>query len=314
MFLQFVCFFCKELTTSYDLQLALYRGVPQELWYLSDDSKYFNIFIDSENDYPFQSYSCQARPHANTLIDLRKVTTFNRYNYPYSECTVLEDNTLVVALEDRTLFDRVIQTGFAYSRQACLDVCEQTLMSQSACGCVAYDSSFSNYIFPSYPAANITLCDFYTSETNLACLSQFQVHVNASVFDYCMQRCPLECVDSFFEIHVSTQTDNSYMDTLRNYVKNFDFENDIPNGTDFDEYVYDNVIVVKLTCAALSHLQIEEEPKMTSEELLGELGGLFHIFMGMSLLSFVEIAECFALIVYFMFKSTPRRMDIVKID
>ena len=55
---------------------------------------------------------------------------------------------------------------------------------------------------------------------------------------------------------------------------------------------------------------------MTSEDLLGELGGLFHIFMGMSLMSFVEIVECFVLIFYFLLiaKSTSRRMDIVNSD
>ena len=279
------------MTSSYNLQLVLYGGDGVS----KGSNSFFNIFIDSEDDYPFQSYYCEARPNANTLIDLRHVTTFNRYHYPYSECTVLEDNTLVVALEDRTIFDRVLQIGFAYSRQACFDVCEQTLMSQSGCGCVAYFDFLDSYdTYPSYPAANKTLCDFYDFG-HKDCLSQFKVNRNASVFDYCMQRCPLECVESLFKIHLSTQTDSSYMDKLINYVKDFDF--DIPNdGTSFEEYVYDNVIVVTLTSPILSHLQIEEEPKMTSEDLLGELGGLIHIFLGLSLMSFVELVECLAMV------------------
>ena len=42
----------------------------------------------------------------------------------------------------------------------------------------------------------------------------------------------------------------------------------------------------------LAYTHIEEEAKMTAEDLLGILGGHLHLFLGMSMLSFVELGEC----------------------
>ena len=39
----------------------------------------------------------------------------------------------------------------------------------------------------------------------------------------------------------------------------------------------------------LSVTQIEEQPKMRLDTLIGTIGGHLHLFLGMSLLSFVEI-------------------------
>ena len=41
----------------------------------------------------------------------------------------------------------------------------------------------------------------------------------------------------------------------------------------------------------LSYLMIEEKAKISAEDLLGKLGGHLHLFLGMSLLSFVEVVE-----------------------
>ena len=62
---------------------------------------------------------------------------------------------------------------------------------------------------------------------------------------------------------------------------------------------------------SLSYVEIEEEPKMSAEDLLGLLGGHLHLFLGMSLLSFVELFE-FAIL--FLFASvtsgTTRRIKV----
>ena len=52
-----------------------------------------------------------------------------------------EDNTLVVPLVDRSIFDRVVKTGYAYSRNVCFMVCEQLITTQR-CGCNSYTLSY----------------------------------------------------------------------------------------------------------------------------------------------------------------------------
>ena len=59
---------------------------------------------------------------------------YHQYEYPYSECGVLEDNSLVINLADRSIFDKVIATNSSYTRQTCLAFCTQMLTARR-CGC-----------------------------------------------------------------------------------------------------------------------------------------------------------------------------------
>ena len=75
---------------------------------------------------------------------------------------------------------------------------------------------------------------------------------------------------------------------------NFDFARDMPNGTDLDQFIYDNVAVIDIEYYSPEYTAISESPKMDWRDLIGELGGHVHLFLGMSLLSFVEVIELFA--------------------
>ena len=76
-------------------------------------------------------------------------------------------------------------------------------------------------------------------------------------------------------------------------MRNFDFARDIPYYLDPDQFIYENVIVVDIEYYSSEYTEINEEPKMNWEDLFAELGGHLHIFIGMSLLSFVEVVELF---------------------
>ena len=47
-----------------------------------------------------------------------------------------------------------------------------------------------------------------------------------------------------------------------------------------------------------SYIKVSEEPKMSGEDLFGEIGGHLHLFLGMSLMSFIEIVELVALLAW----------------
>ena len=54
-----------------------------------------------------------------------------------------------------------------------------------------------------------------------------------------------------------------------------------------------DVVEVAVFYDSLNIAVMDESPKISSEELLGAIGGHLHLFLGMSLLSFVELLELF---------------------
>ena len=63
------------------------------------------------------------------------------------------------------------------------------------------------------------------------------------------------------------------------------------NQTDFTKNLASNVIKLSVYLDTVDVTEIQEKERMSWRDLLGSLGGYFHLFLGMSLISFVEIVE-----------------------
>ena len=62
------------------------------------------------------------------------------------------------------------------------------------------------------------------------------------------------------------------------------------NQSEFSSARTQNLVRLVFYLDSLSYTNVDEEPKMTVDTLIGTIGGHLHLFLGMSLLSFVEIA------------------------
>ena len=265
----------EDKQTQFKLHLVLYAGIPPEI--LLDQNIGFLVFVDKPYDMPTQSPSLSVTPGLAAHIALRR-TAYHAYPWPYSECTVLDDNSLVVDLTDRSLFDKVVNTYARYSRRACLLVCSQ-VVTVERCGC--------NSLYIDYQEAGFDECDYA-----LECVYEAtQVNSTWDFFkDVCWPRCPLECSQT--RIDWTSSYYQYPLDYFAPYASKFNFSRNIPNGSDMAQYVYDNVVELTVTYDAGSfYPSYEEEPTMNGEELLGVIGGHLHLFLGMSLMSFVEIGE-----------------------
>ena len=67
------------------------------------------------------------------------------------------------------------------------------------------------------------------------------------------------------------------------------------NQTDFKHNLAQSVLKLTIRYDSLSYKETVEEPRITWAGLVGELGGYLHIFLGMSLISFIEIFELIGL-------------------
>ena len=117
------------------------------------------------------------------------------------------------------------------------------------------------------------------------------------ITENCLTKCPLECTQRLMSPSIITYTFPSspayvtYVQSLASLTSRFSTQKDFKSLSNYLVQItvhYDN----------LAFVQVEEEEKMTMEDMVGILGGHLHLFLGMSLLSFVELIECAILFVY----------------
>ena len=69
------------------------------------------------------------------------------------------------------------------------------------------------------------------------------------------------------------------------------------NQTDFESNLAQSVIRLTIRYDSLAYKETVEEPRMSWKSLLGKLGGDLHIFLGISLISFIDMFELIGLFV-----------------
>ena len=93
----------------------------------------------------------------------------------------------------------------------------------------------------------------------------------------CLPKCPLECYDR--SLQPATVTSYTF-----------------PQENSF-RTLYQSNTEISVSYDSLSYTQVEEEPKITLEDVIAMIGGHLHVFLGMSLLSFVELFELIAIVI-----------------
>ena len=116
-------------------------------------------------------------------------------------------------------------------------------------------------------------------------------HVGDFVDTHCMPLCPLECSLYRYDLHKSLDRypSDSYVEhTLRT---NPILRTHFANHTDFKLNLAQNVVKFTVKFDSLAYLEARESKQTSWFGLLAELGGHFHLFVGMSLLSVIELFE-----------------------
>ena len=249
----------------------------------------FLVIIQNATDNPNKPTPSGmfATPGTGLSIDVKRYS-YNQYTYPYSDCTVSEDNELSGGepLSDSSLFEQtVLYSNFSYSRAVCLFACAQYYIVRQ-CNCTMGSLGFTG------DGQNMCL-----SADKYACAFTFY----SSVFlggDFvklkCLPKCPLEC-------HTSV---------LRPTLTNYDMRLLSRNASTTSAYdnvnlknVTENLVEFSVFYDSLSYTVVEETPKMTFEKLVGSIGGHLHVFLGMSLMSFLELFDLVASLFYFTCKN-----------
>ena len=235
--------------------------------------KGFYMFISNSSDYMFGTDRSPIllTPKLRTRLSISR-HFYRQAEWPYSTCSVLEDNSLAVDLEDRSIFDEVLATNASYTQNTCLSFCTQVMITRR-CGCK------SNRI-----GYNVTGYNYCGITDELGCAASV-MNLLSDINKECLPKCPLECSKMKFDMsYVSNSWEATSFITFWFY-----------------QYVTDtilaaNTLSIEIMYNDLAYVETIEEPKMNGKDLLATIGGHMHLFLGMSLFSFVELLELFYLV------------------
>ena len=277
----------KVFSSNDELSLEFYVGLPNEItsfypnkgmlvWIYDFSSNYIRL-----HDNPFLiTAGFDATVRASPFV----YKQFNQWPYVYSDCTVGEDNTLLKPLVDTNIFDYLRVKNIKYTQESCINVCFQQVLAEK-CGCIDF---WLNVTIPGYD---------YCLDEKANCSHDFYFKVfvlKSFVSKNCIDNCPAECVTrgNHFELSYQKYPQLAYAKTLKS--------NDLliskyANQTDFRHNLDKSVQKVSIRYDSLSYKETIEEPQKSWTSFIGELGGYLHIFLGMSLISFIDIFEFFGL-------------------
>lgn len=261
------------------------------------DSKYHNMYqerykgilimIGDQWTFPIEEAGV-LNPVQHMQIKLSK-TVIESIEAPYGNCVNLANiNT--------TLSREMNQQGYGYSRENCLVFCKQQQVIERL-GC--YDMRFPE-IFDAKP------CD-----TKLL----FQ-EIKTIKFDYlkCYNDCPFECQSIAYDMSISYADYPTYNFYLNETKSRTEFYQKIFNETNITYAMFDRLSSVNIFFDQLKHTRISAKPAYLIIDIVAYMGGTLGLFIGISVLSFVEILELGYNILFVVVDSYFYRKRILKED
>ncbi len=128
----------------------------------------------------------------------------------------------------------------------------------------------------------------------LGCSQSQKACVNAKYdeFDYfneCSVECPLECTTSSYDITAQSISYITSTEKIASFREILSRKYNLVNMS--DEEVGKRVLSLYVFYEDLKFTQITQIAKTTSTDLVSKVGGTLGLFLGLSLLSFIEIFE-----------------------
>jgi hypothetical protein len=242
------------------------------------------VIIEDQVKFPIKTNGIIVRPGSQANIVLSKTTTEN-LPLPYSNCQYAE-------MIDTLLSREMTRLGVLYTRKNCMVFCEQKLIVDKL-GC--YDARLPAIL-------NAQPCLTH---------NQFRNIVNLTLdFNECFPYCPFECNSIEYSVSISYgdfPTWNYYVDLTWN---KFDlyawlFQNETFNYVDFRE----SFAAVRIYFDELKSTDIADSPAMLVGDLIANIGGTMGLFVGVSVLSFVEIIELSINLFFIYYKKSMQKRD-----
>ena len=260
----------------FGLSLVLFAGVNLDLRKLYTDYGLV-IRIDNSSYRVSTDDGIVVSPGFETHIGINDRIYSYRLPRPYSNCDIEKSKKYEFNSE---YYNLIIDSNTTYKQKLCTDLCIQKILV-SKCNC-SYSLLFNLY-------NNVESC---SSIEQYGCIVKvyYDYIPNNYMNEKCLPSCPFECYQS--EMKTSISFSQLVPDLFINLFDNrTNLFSAFPNRTITAEGIKGNLVKVNIYYESLLYTEISETPSMDIFLLLSNIGGCISLFLGVSLLSGIEIIE-----------------------
>jgi hypothetical protein len=259
----------------YGLKLTLFMGINDEVRRINPNKGITLLILNSSNQFKSTKVELQAGVETKIAIDRYFSTQLPK---PFSNCDIDNEDPKKF---DSYLYNKIIKSKYKYNQQACLELCYNEI-ALIKCNC--------NDIYTISLDENQQFCP-----VNNKCVNKvFQNYLSNTsseyyINTYCLPLCPLECNQTSFGLTLST-TDiipEFYSLVIQEKAKSLN----ITNRTLSLEEIKNSVIKLNINYDSMSYTLSTESPTLDIIGLLAYIGGTLGLFLGISVLTFVEFLE-----------------------
>ena len=255
-------------------------------FFIGNPSKIDEIIRSSGVHVIVHNSTLDPRPEDGVVVSSGEETNIivnrvfdSQLDYPYSNCK-LNLNTLNAI--DSEFYRKIFLSNKTYTRKYCRELCFAAELVRK-CNCTN--------IFE----ININYC----GDENSCAMNTRDSDKNSN----CVQLCPSECDTIFYSLSLSHSDypNPKYAELLKTLpIIKSKFSTNSPDNerlnfnksinTDYSE-LKKSIVSIKVFYDELKYTKVSQIEKMSLEDLVSNLGGIFGLFMGASFMSFFEIFE-----------------------
>ena len=184
---------------------------------------------------------------------------------------------------DSYLYKFILNTNKTYRQKDCFDLCLQERIINK---CQCYDLNYGK-LFDVEPCLSYVQFECSDKESELFLSSQ--------VDDKCLSLCPLECESveyNFFASFGNFPTENFCSLIIKYYKNLFNYQLGINlSDSELKNYLIRKSLAIDVFYSEIGYTKISESPKTSIIDLLSNVGGTLGLFVGISMLSLIEIVE-----------------------
>jgi hypothetical protein len=271
---------------TYGLTLILFTYTPDMINTLAFDTG-AHIFITNQTESLYSVTGYDVAAGKATSFTIGK-TFVDQLGSPYNDC--YDDLTTEDAFNSY-YYRLTIQEGYTYKQKDCINFCEQDYYLQK-CNC-------TNANYPTINGAK-----YCSTLAQISCLSTaFSEIYSTNAYESFTSYCPLECSSESYQAVLS----KSYFpsEIFASVLMSMDEVQFIYNaqGLSLDSSTLaENMVWLNVFYEETSYTLIMESAKTTAIGLLNNMGGILRLFIGISVLSFLEMIEIIFQLIFLLWE------------
>ena len=246
------------------------------------------MIVHNQSDVPFTyPNGINISPGFETYVGISRDFT-NKLGSPYSNCVNEFAPNSQYAKKLYNFFDKLNIT--TYKQDLCFTLCYQEKLINK-CGCCDIRTP---------PLENETFC---STDSEIECLNEFYSFFSSSDLNVlCDLSCPPNCETLDYNL-ITTQAKFPSLNYLKLLQLNNSGASFFPNNASDDElktFASTGFLKLIVNYDNLYYNFYDEKPAISTDDAFGIMGGNFACFLGISLLSFIELLELI-LVLFFIF-------------